>query len=243
MLRFATLFLLALAIGATVMTALLLSSVFGMFNSGAAPTAVDFATLMLLLSIFMFVTGLWVAFVSLAFGGNRTEEAGGQHVSTDGSGATHVQMPNFAPLHAAYVAALFMPFPMWFAVTVAGASTGAVIAGWAIILGAVAGAPLWIVHLRRTGRFDLVFDSANVSVPAMYGRKAVERFARSSVENVHLWYIRHGGRGGGYFYRVGLRTRDGKEPLLAEWRSDRDRAEGFAKWLAARLKAPYVDKC
>lgn len=244
MFRFATLFSLALAIGATWIVAPLLSwaGLRVMFQPGAIDAGA-LTTLMILLSVFTFVSGFWGAFFYQVLPDAWVQEAGGQPVSTDPSGAMHVQMPNFAPLRLLHVLALFVPFLMFLAVSIAGASMAAATIGWLVIFAALVGGPLWIVQRRRAGRFDLVLSSADVTVPAMHGRMTTERIARRQIDTVHTWFVVHRGRGGGAFYRVSLKTKDGREPMVAEWRSNYDRARALAEWLAKKLGVAYVDKC
>lgn len=243
MFRFTTLFTLALAIGVTWMVApFTLAGFLSMFQAGALD-AYALATLMILLTVFTFVAGFWGAFLSQVLPDAWAQEAGGQPVSTDASGAVHVQMPNFAPLRLLYILALFVPFLMYFAVSIAGATTAAVVIGWLVIFAALVGGPLWIVRRRHAGRYDLVLDRTGLTVPAMHGRKVAERIKRSEIENVHTWFVVYGGRGGGAFFRVNLKTKDGREPMLAEWYANYDRAKALAEWLAKKLGVAYVDKC
>lgn len=244
MFRLTTLFSLALAIGATWMVAPLFSwaGFQSMFQAGAIDAGA-LATLMILLSLLTFVAGFWGAFLYQVLPDNWAQEAGGQPVSTDPRGAVHVQMPNFAPLHLLHVLALFVPFLTFFAVTVAGTTTAAVAIGWLVIFAVLLGGPLWIVQRRRAGRYDLVLDSTELIVPAMHDRKTAQRIARREIENVHAWYVVHSGRGGGYFFRVSLRAKDGREPMLAEWRANCDRAKALAEWLSKKLGVAYVDRC
>lgn len=240
MLRFEALFLLALAIGATAIVAWAYNGAFDVLRAGAPLTADDLTALMILTSLSAFVAGFWAAFFTAAFPEQWAEEAGGQRVSKDASGATHVQMPNFGPLRALHLAALIAPFPVLLAVMMAGTSMSAVAVGWIFILAVVIGAPVLIMHRRRRGAFDVVVDSTSVQLPAMHGRKAAERISRADLENVHRGRLHRHGRRGGHFYRVSFRTKDGREPLLAEWR-DQARAEALAKWLSQKLSLPYVD--
>ncbi len=243
MFRFTTLFTLALAIGVTwIVAPFALAGFQPMFQAGAMD-AHALATLMVLLTVLTFVAGFWGAFLSQVFPDAWAQEAGGQPVSTDASGALHVQMPNFAPLRLLYVLALLLPFLIFFVVTIAGTTAVAVAIGWLVIFASLLGGPLWIVRRRRAGRYDLVLEKTALVVPAMHGRKTAERIACGEIENVHTWFVVRRGRGGGAYLRVSLKTKNGHEPMLAEWRSNYDRAKALADWLSKKLGVVYVDRC
>jgi hypothetical protein len=242
MFRLTALFSLALAIAATWIAApLSWVGLRSLLLSGALD-ADALASAMISLSALSLVAGFWEALVVGLWPRTWTEAAGGLPLSTDASGDVHVQMPNMAPLHVLHMLALFVPLLVFLAVVIAGTTMAAATIGWVVIIAALIGGPLWVVLRRRGGSFDLVLGGADLTVPAVHGRKAVKRIARSEIEDVHISPVVRRGRGGGTFYRVSLRTMAGSELMLAEWRRDYQRAKAFATWLANKLGTPYVEK-